>query len=73
MIFACAVCSGASDAAVAPAVNASMGLLLFIVAAVGGSFFRFLLFLSKRDGLSMEAAAPRGEKAAARGEEERGC
>lgn len=58
MTIACAVCSGASDAAVAPAVNASIGLLLCVLVFVGACFFRFLLYLARHDGIG-----PRGGEA----------
>ena len=53
-VFACAMCMGAADAPIAPAVNASIFLLLGIVLAVGGCFFKFLLFLARHDGLPVE-------------------
>lgn len=52
--FACAMCMGSADAPIAPAVNASIFLLLGIVLAVGGCFFKFLLFLARHDGLPVE-------------------
>jgi hypothetical protein len=52
--FACAMCMGSSDAPIAPAVNASIFLLLGIVLAVGGCFFKFLLFLARQDGIPLE-------------------
>jgi len=49
---ACAVCMGSKDAPIAPAVNASIVVLLVAIAAVGGSFFSFLIYLARRDNLS---------------------
>jgi hypothetical protein len=60
--LACAVCSGASDAAVAPAVNASVGLLLCVIAVVGGCFFRFLLYLARCDGMPSPLSTAFGER-----------
>ena len=51
--LACAVCMGASDAPIAPAINASIFLLLGVIAAVGGTFFYFLLYLARRYGLPL--------------------
>lgn len=51
--MACAMCMGASDAPIAPAVNASIFLLLGVVACVGASFFCFLYYLARCDGLAL--------------------
>lgn len=51
---ACAVCMGSSDAEIAPAINASIGMLLVFIAVMGAIFFKFLIFLARRDGLPLE-------------------
>jgi|GEM_PF-2345876 len=48
---ACAVCTGSSDAEIAPAVNASILFLLGAIGAVASLFFGFLIYLARRDGL----------------------
>lgn len=54
--YACTMCMGEADAPIAPAVNASMGLLLGILVVVGSLFFRFLLFLAKQDGVPISSS-----------------
>jgi hypothetical protein len=54
-LLACSQCMGNSDAPIAPAVNGSILFLLGVLVVVGGSFFKFVLFLARRDGVGMEA------------------
>ena len=41
------MCMGAQDAPIAPAVNASIFLLLGVLAVVAGCFLRFVIFLAR--------------------------
>ena len=51
---ACAMCMGAKDAPVAPAVNASIFLLLGVLAVVATCVLRFVFFLARHDGTHPE-------------------
>ncbi len=55
---ACAVCTGASDSPIAPAVNASIIFLLGAIGLVASTFVAFLIYLGRRDGLPVD---PSGE------------
>ena len=55
---ACAMCMGASDAPIAPAVNGSIFLLLGVLLIVGGCFFRFVLYLARHDSLTADLEPP---------------
>lgn len=46
---ACALCMGAKDAPVAPAVNASIFLLLCVLAVVAGCFLFFAISIARRE------------------------
>jgi len=54
---ACAMCMGAKDAPIAPAVNASILFLLCVLAVVSGCFLRFLLFIVRQER-AQPATAP---------------
>ena len=54
-VRACANCMGAKDAPIAPAVNASILLLLIVLMTVAGCFLRFLFYLARRDGVGLSS------------------
>jgi hypothetical protein len=54
--LACTMCMGEADAPIAPAVNASMGLLLGVLVVVASFFVRFIVFLARNDGRDLSTA-----------------
>lgn len=55
---ACASCMGAADEHIGPALNASMGILLFLTAIALGSIICFFIYLIRRDGLPLTPQEP---------------
>jgi len=52
---ACAVCMGTADSNVAPAITASMMLLLVTIVCLASAFIAFTIYLARRDALPAQA------------------